>query len=109
MGVIRPLLRVVLVLAWMTVGALGAQAQEERTHTVQRKETAYGIAAQYGVDLNRLFELNRWAEGGIRKGDVLRIPAALAATETPEEEAPAAAAAPAAAPTDSVPEGRRPP
>ena len=44
------------------------QAQEERTHTVQRKETAFGIAAQYGVNLNRLFELNRWAEGGIRKG-----------------------------------------
>ena len=74
MGVMRPLLGVVLVLAWMTVGAFGAQAQGERTHTVQRKETAYGIATQYGVDLNRLFEFNRWAEGGIRKGDVLRIP-----------------------------------
>lgn len=114
----RPLLRVVLVLAWMTVGAPGAQAQEERTHTVQRKETAFGIAAQYGVDLNRLFELNRWAEGGIRKGDVLRIPAALPATETPSEGAPAApavdagsaaAAAPEAAPTDSVPDRAKPP
>lgn len=46
----------------------------ERTHTVQRKETAFGIARQYGVDVNVLFEWNRWAEAGIRKGDVLRIP-----------------------------------
>ena len=103
MGVMRPLLRVVLVLAWMTVSALGAQAQEERTHTVQRKETAFGIAAQYGVNLNRLFELNRWAEGGIRKGDVLRIPPALPAAETPEEDAPAVA------PTDSVPDRAKKP
>ena len=101
MGVMRFLLRVVLVAAWMTVGAFGAQAQGERTHTVQRKETAYGIAAQYGVDLNRLFEINRWAEGGIRKGDVLRIPAAL-----PEPAADFPANVPAASvpmPVDSVP------
>jgi len=89
MGVMRPFLRVVLVLAWMTVGVLGAHGQEERTHTVQRKETAYGIAAQYGVDLNRLFELNRWAEGGIRKGDVLRIPPSLPKPETPAVDSPA--------------------
>lgn len=111
MGVMRSLLRVVLVAAWMTVGANAAQAQEERTHTVQRKETAYGIATRYGVDLNRLFELNRWAEGGIRKGDVLRIPPALPAPETPAQDAPEAApvgstapAASAAMSTDSVPD-----
>lgn len=51
------------------------RAQEDRLHTVQRKETAFGIAKAYGVDLNALFGLNPWAEGGIRKGDVLRIPA----------------------------------
>ena len=49
-------------------------AQPERTHEVERKETAYGIARQYGVDLNALFDLNPWAESGIRKGDVLRLP-----------------------------------
>ena len=49
-------------------------AQPGLTHTVQRKETAYGIAKQYGVDLNALYDWNPWAEGGIRKGDVLRIP-----------------------------------
>lgn len=52
-------------------------AQPAGTHTVQRKETAYGIAKQYGVDLNALFDWNPWAEGGIRKGDVLRIPASI--------------------------------
>jgi len=49
----------------------------ERAHTVQRKETVFGIAKQYGVDLNQLLDLNRWAEAGIRKGDVLRIPSAM--------------------------------
>ncbi len=51
-----------------------AGAQTPTTHTVLRKETAYGIARSYGVDLNALYTLNPWAEGGIRKGDVLRIP-----------------------------------
>ena len=50
-------------------------AQSTVNHTVQRKETPFGIAKKYGVDLNRLFELNRWAESGIRKGDVLVLPA----------------------------------
>ena len=49
-------------------------AQQQVTHSVLRKETAYGIAKSYGVDLNALYDLNPWAEGGIRKGDVLRIP-----------------------------------
>ena len=72
-------------LAWAQPG--------ERTHTVERKETAYSIAQRYGVDLNRLFELNRWAEGGIRKGDVLRIPGALpAATPEPRGALPRPAA-----------------
>lgn len=61
-------------LAWAQPG--------ERTHTVQRKETLYGIARQYGVDLNRMLDLNRWAEDGIRKGDVLRIPGVNPAPST---------------------------
>lgn len=61
-----------LCLLWLSGCAATALAQV--THTVQRKETAYGIARHYGVDLNALLDLNPWAEGGIRKGDVLRIP-----------------------------------
>ena len=49
-------------------------AQQQTTHKVLRKETAYGIARTYGVDLNALYDANPWAESGIRKGDVLRIP-----------------------------------
>ena len=67
------ILRIVFAAAWILIAEVG-WAQEDRIHSVQRKETAYGIARHYGVDLNRLFELNRWAEGGIRKGDTLRIP-----------------------------------
>ena len=73
MGVIRACLRGALCLLGLWSALAWAQPAE-RTHTVERKETAYSIAQRYGVDLNRLFELNRWAEGGIRKGDVLRIP-----------------------------------
>ena len=73
MGVMRNILRIVFAAAGILTADVG-WAQEERVHSVQRKETAYGIARQYGVDLNRLFELNRWAEGGIKKGDILRIP-----------------------------------
>ena len=75
-----------LVPPWAVVGPGRAQPGE-RTHTVQRKETAFGIAKQYGVDLNALFELNRWAESGIRKGDVLRIPAGVDA-DSPADSAP---------------------
>ena len=78
MGVIRVCLRGAFCLLGLCSALAWAQPGE-RTHTVERKETAYSIAQRYGVDLNRLFELNRWAEGGIRKGDVLRIPGALPA------------------------------
>lgn len=71
--ILLPLRTAVLALAF-TLG-LEAWSQTRVTHTVERKETAYGIARTYGVDLNALFELNPWAEGGIRKGDVLKIPA----------------------------------
>ena len=77
-----------MVCLWTTV----LWAQPEVTHKVQRKETAFGIARQYGVDVNALFELNRWAESGIRKGDVLRIPKAA------EPESPAPSAKPAVHP-----------
>lgn len=62
-------------------------AQPGRTHTVERKETAYGIARQYGVDLNALFSLNPWAEKGLHKGDVLRIPDVVS-DKKPDPELP---------------------
>ncbi len=61
-------------LACLLLFSLGMEAQTKQLHTVQRKETAYSIAKAYGVDLNALFDLNPWAESGIRKGDTLRIP-----------------------------------
>ena len=66
-----------LLMTWQLV------AQTVVTHTVKRKETAYSIAKAYGIDLNSLFDSNPWAEGGIRKGDVLRIP------EPAKQDAPA--------------------
>ncbi len=87
MGVMRNALRILFAAAWMMIADLG-WAQEERVHTVQRKETVYGIARQYGVDLNRLFDLNRWAEEGISKGDVLRVPSASDGGENGQPQVP---------------------
>ena len=104
MGVTRGMLRGALCLLGLWSALAWAQPGE-RTHTVQRKETAFGIAKQYGVDLNALFELNRWAESGIRKGDVLRIPAGVDA-DSPADSAPSDRSTPAttatipAVPTD---------
>lgn len=89
MGVMRNILGVVFAAAWIAIADVG-WAQEERVHSVQRKETVYGIARQYGVDLNRLFELNRWAEGGVRKGDVLRIPPASLGESDGQSQTPEA-------------------
>ena len=77
MGVMRACLRGAFCLLGLWSALAWAQPGE-RTHTVQRKETAFGIARQYGVDLNALYGLNPWAEEGLRKGDVLRIPQPLA-------------------------------
>lgn len=43
-------------------------------HTVQRKETLFGIAKSYGVSVNDLAELNPEKAKGPKTGDVLRIP-----------------------------------
>ena len=88
MGVIKLTVKLGLCLMGLWTAALWAQPS--RTHTVLRKETPYGIAKQHGVDLNRLFELNPWAESGIRKGDVLVLPAAWAI----EEQTPSVATPP---------------
>lgn len=97
MGMMRALLRggYCLLGLW---SALAWAQPAERTHSVQRKETPYGIAKEYGVDLNALFDLNPWEESGIRKGDVLRIP-------SPVVEATEVSDAPAAVALDSLPAG----
>ena len=80
-------------------------AAQSQTHSVQRKETAYGIAKAYGVDLNALYELNPWAESGLRKGDVLRIPAPMpsAPKTEPVVDTIPPAATPAPALQDTTP------
>jgi len=60
-----------VLLACAAGGPLTAQ-----THTVQPKETLYGIARQHGVDLNALLEANPAAEQGLQPGMVLVLPTA---------------------------------
>jgi LysM repeat protein/ABC-type branched-subunit amino acid transport system substrate-binding protein len=45
------------------------------THTVQSKETLYSISKKYDVDANDILELNPEANNGIKKSQVLKIPA----------------------------------
>ncbi|MGA1374752.1 MAG: PGRP and LysM peptidoglycan-binding domain-containing protein, partial [Flavobacteriales bacterium] len=53
---------VFLLLLAAALGLAPAAAQTERTHTVQPKETFYGISRQYGIALNVL-PLRRGAKG----------------------------------------------
>ena len=53
------------------------QQDGELEHTVARKETLFGIARRYGVDMNALLERNPEANSGLREGMVLVIPVAL--------------------------------
>lgn len=62
-----------VLLACAAHGPLTAQ-----THTVQPKETLYGIARQHGVDMNALLEANPAAEQGLQPGMVLVLPTAAA-------------------------------
>jgi LysM repeat protein len=104
MGVMRNLSFRWGTLVLIVLFAFEAAAQSQ-THSVQRKETAYGIAKAYGVDLNALYELNPWAESGLRKGDVLRIPASIppAPKAEPVVDTTPPAATPAPAVQDTAP------
>lgn len=46
----------------------------ELRHTVAKKETLFGIAKKYGVDINDLMERNGGITGGLREGMDLIIP-----------------------------------
>ncbi len=43
-------------------------------HTVEKKQTAYGISKLYKVDLNKIFEVNPAAESGLDVGQKIYIP-----------------------------------
>lgn len=43
-------------------------------HTVQKKETLFSIAGQYGVDVNEVMELNQQAATSLAVGDLIKIP-----------------------------------
>ncbi len=44
------------------------------THEVQKKQTLYSIASEYGITTEDIFEYNAYAKNGISKGDLLKIP-----------------------------------
>ncbi|MCL9806119.1 NlpC/P60 family protein [Flavobacterium amniphilum] len=50
-----------------------ATSEENITHTVQLKETKYGISKRYGISIADLEEKNPHARGGLHVGDVLVI------------------------------------
>lgn len=62
----------------------------ELRHTVQKKETLFGIARAYGVDVNALLERNPQAQTGLREGDTVIIPVAAADATTTAVNRPAA-------------------
>ncbi len=55
------------------VFALSAEAQT-KSHTVESKETVYGISKQYGISIEDLQKLNPDIKNGLKEGMVLTIP-----------------------------------
>lgn len=68
----------------------------ERTHKVQKGETAYGISHQYGLTLDQFYSLNPQAIDGLRQGEEVKV--AMADPIAPVAE-PAAATGPKAVAT----------
>jgi LysM repeat protein len=64
------------------------QAEEFRTYTVQPKETAFGIARQFGISFEVLKKYNPELAAGLKAGMKLRIPISA---PSPSEPKPAAA------------------
>ena len=56
----------------------------ELQHTVAKKETLFGIAKKYGVDINVLLERNPDAQAGLREGMVVLVPVAGKVQGQPE-------------------------
>ncbi len=67
------------------VGASALYAQQ-KTHTVQAKETVYGISKQYGISQEELYKANPKIEkNGIHPGDLIVIPGKGTTTTKPTE------------------------
>lgn len=45
-------------------------------HTVEKKQTAYGISRMYKVDINKLYEVNPEAQSGLNIGEKIYLPLA---------------------------------
>ena len=67
------------------VGATALYAQQ-KTHTVQAKETIYGISKQYGIPMEELYKANPKIEkSGIHPGDLIILPGKETTTVKPVE------------------------
>ena len=67
------------------VGATALYAQQ-KTHTVQAKETIYGISKQYGIPMEELYKANPKIEkNGIHPGDLIILPGKGTTTVKPVE------------------------
>lgn len=77
------------------------QQADRRTHTVEQRETLFGIARQYGVTVQNLRDWNNLDSDALRQGQRLYV-------EPPRRTAaPAPAPATAPAPAASTADGRR--
>jgi LysM repeat protein/ABC-type branched-subunit amino acid transport system substrate-binding protein len=73
-----------------------------KEHTVEKKETLYGISKQYGVEISDILKANPGLGSELKKNDVLRIPIpgpvkteTIAAAKEPVEQKNETAPAPA--------------
>lgn len=70
------------------VGATALYAQQ-KTHTVQPKETVYGISKQYGISQEELYKANPKIEkNGIHPGDLIILPTKGTTAVTPTDTKP---------------------
>lgn len=52
-------------------------------HTIRKGETLYSLAHQYGVPLEKVYELNPWAKTQLREGDKVLFPTGAAYQKPP--------------------------
>lgn len=57
-----------------SVPVIEKNGQKYYEHTVEKKQTAYGISRMYNVSLNEIYEANPSAEAGLQIGQKLYIP-----------------------------------
>ncbi len=88
---------VLVVLLGLTFPGSGAVALDslriingQRVHEVERKETLFGIARTYDLDVNALLSENPSvrAEDGLKPGQILRLPTPVTLPDIPDVAAP---------------------